>query len=78
MCDGSLKVKLESFETLSMPVLYITGNHEQIHGKDPMIEIIDQTSIKNIGNEIYKLDNINFVGIDYEYDLKKIKWINSK
>ena len=73
MCDGSLKVKLESFETLSMPVLYITGNHEQIHGKDPMIEIIDQTSIKNIGNEIYKLDNINFVGIDYEYDLKKIK-----
>ena len=74
MCDGSLKVKLnwlEPFETLSMPVLYITGNHEQLHGKDPMIEIINQTSIKHIGNEIYKLDNIIFVGIDFEYDLKK-------
>ena len=73
MCDGSLKVKLnwlEPFDSLSIPILYITGNHEQIHGKDPMIEIINQTSIKHIGSEVFKFDNINFIGIDYEYNLK--------
>ena len=73
MSDGSLRVKsnwLTPFDTLTMPILYITGNHEQIHGKDPMIEAVRETSIKYIGNEIYKFDNITFVGIDFEYDLK--------
>ena len=37
MGDGSLKVKsnwLTPFDTLSMPILYITGNHEMMHGKN--------------------------------------------
>lgn len=74
MSDGSLRVKanwLEPFDTLSMPVLYITGNHEQIHGKDPMIDAVNQTSIKYVGNEVYKFDNINFVGVDFEYNLRR-------
>ena len=74
MSDGSLRVKsswLQPFDTLTMPILYITGNHEQIHGKDPMLEAVSQTSIKYVGNEVFKFDNINFVGIDFEYNLKR-------
>lgn len=74
MSDGSLKVKsswLEPFDTLSIPILYITGNHEQIHGKEKMLQAVTETSIKYIGNDIYKFDNITFIGIDFEYDLKK-------
>ena len=74
MGDGSLKVKsnwLTPFDTLSMPILYITGNHEQMNGKEAMLAAINETTIKYIGNDIYDFDNLTFVGVDYEYNLKK-------
>ena len=36
-----------------------------------MLEAVSQTSIKYVGNEVFKFDNINFVGIDFEYNLKR-------
>ena len=74
MSDGSMKVKsnwLNPFDTLSIPILYITGNHEQIHGKDPMLAAVNETSIKYIGNDIFEFDNITFIGVDYEYNLTR-------
>ena len=74
MGDGSLTVKsnwLSPFDTLSIPILYITGNHEQMNGKELMIAEVNETSIKYIGNDIYDFDNLIFVGVDYEYNLKK-------
>ena len=69
-----MKVKsnwLNPFDTLSIPILYITGNHEQIHGKDPMLAAVNETSIKYIGNDIFEFDNITFIGVDYEYNLTR-------
>jgi hypothetical protein len=75
MADGSLKVKadwLSPFDSLEMPILYITGNHEQFNPKGDMLNEVRMTNIKYIGelgNFVHK--GVNFIGADYEYDLKE-------
>ena len=75
MADGSLKVKadwLSPFDSLEMPVLYITGNHEVFNPKKDMINAVKMTSIKYIGKlENFKHKGVNFIGADFEYDLKE-------
>ena len=75
MADGSLKVKvdwLKPFDELTMPILYITGNHEEDNPKKDMITVVEMTKIKYIGNHgRYKFKNINFIGEDYQNDLKE-------
>ena len=73
--DGSLKVEsdwLQPFNDISenIEVLYITGNHEHLYGKNDIIsEILKIKKIKYIGNsdEIIKLKGVNFIGMDFEY-----------
>ena len=74
MCDGSVQVKsdwLSPFDTLDVPILYITGNHEQIHGKEEMLKAVAATRIRYIGNEVVEVCGINFIGVDFEYKLKE-------
>ena len=75
MADGSLKVKpdwLMPFNNLAIPILYVTGNHEEMNPKDDMIEVVNQTNIKYIGkHEIFKFKGVNFIGEDFGYDLRK-------
>lgn len=74
LADGSLRVKsdwMSPFDYLTIPVLYITGNHEQLHGKAPMLTAVKGTKIQYIGNTTYEFNGINFIGIDYEFNLKK-------
>jgi predicted MPP superfamily phosphohydrolase len=75
MADGSLKVKpswLMPFNNLVIPILYVTGNHEEMNPKEDMIKIVNQTNIKYIGNhEKYKFKGVNFIGEDFGYDLRK-------
>lgn len=74
LADGSDTVEeewLKGFKELSMPVLYVTGNHEELHGRNDMLQILKSTNIKHIGNEIFKVKGINFVGVDYYYNLKE-------
>lgn len=74
LCDGTMQVLgdwLSPFDILTVPVLYITGNHEQIHGKDLLLRAIETTNIKHIGHEVVEICGINFIGVDFEYDLKK-------
>ena len=75
LADGSLKVKadwLSPFDSLEMPVLFITGNHEQLNNKKDMIKEVTKTNIKYIGdlqNFVHK--GVNFIGVDFEYDIKE-------
>ena len=75
MADGSLKVKpdwLTPFDNLAVPILYVTGNHEEMNPKIDMINVVNNTNIKYIGrheNFLYK--NVNFIGEDFGYDLTK-------
>ncbi len=75
MADGSLKVEknwLMPFNDLAMPILYVTGNHEEMNPKEDMIKILNETNIKYIGeHEIYKFKGVNFIGEDFGYDLRK-------
>ena len=75
MADGSLKVKpdwLIPFDDLAMPILYVTGNHEEMNPKVDMINVVNNTQIKYIGrHENYKFKGVNFIGEDFGYDLRK-------
>ena len=74
MSDGSIKIKsewLNPFNSLSQPILYITGNHEMMHGKNLVLKEIEKTNIKYIGNIAYETNKINFIGVDYEYNLRR-------
>ena len=75
MADGSLRVKhewLKPFDDLTIPILFVTGNHEELNPKTDMIKVVNQTNIKYIGkHERYKFKGVNFIGEDFGYDLKK-------
>ena len=75
LADGSLQVKqdwLKPFDTLTVPVLFVTGNHEELNPKNEMIKAINMTKIKHIGkHEIFKYKGVNFIGEDFGNDLKK-------
>ncbi len=74
LADGSLRVKADwvsPFDTLTVPVLYITGNHEALHGKPEIVSVIEGTNMKYIGNEVMEVCGLNFIGVDFEYKLTK-------
>ena len=75
MADGSLKVKpdwLMPFDDLAVPILYVTGNHEEMNPKVDMINAVNATQIKYIGrHENFKYKGVNFIGEDFGYDLRK-------
>ena len=75
MADGSLKVKpdwLMPFDNLAIPILYVTGNHEEMNPKVDMINVVNTTQIKYIGrHETFKYKGVNFIGEDFGYDLRK-------
>ena len=75
MADGSLKVKpdwLMPFDNLAIPILYVTGNHEEMNPKIDMINAVNQTKIKYIGrHETFEYKGVNFIGEDFGYDLRK-------
>ena len=75
LADGTLKVKpewLAPFDDLNMPVLYVTGNHEEMNPKVDMINAVETTQMKYIGrHETFKFRGINFIGEDFGYDLRK-------
>jgi len=65
---------LENFKKIEKPILYITGNHEEMLGKENCLNIIKQTNFIHLGDEIKPYiynDIINFIGIDYNYDIKE-------
>ena len=77
MSDGSLKVESEWLEPFnqvpdSIPILYITGNHENLYGKTEIINEVNKIrKIKHIGNTVIKIKGVLFIGVDYEYkDIK--------
>ena len=77
LSDGSLKVEsewLEPFNKIpdSIPILYITGNHENLYGKKEIINEVNKIrKIKHIGNTVLNIKGVLFIGVDYEYkDIK--------
>ena len=77
--DGTLKISqemLNPFDTLTIPILYVTGNHEVMYGKEELLKLISNTRIKHIGNSNFEYKNVNFIGADWEDDLDSIIYKN--
>ena len=70
---------IEPFNELNIPILYITGNHELMIGKADVLNVVNRTKIKNIGNELdpYTFKDINFIGLDFEDKIEKLKEIKN-
>ena len=66
---------IEPFNEINVPILYATGNHEIMVGKNEVLKVLDKSKIKNIGNDLipYIFKNINFIGIDFESKIERIK-----
>ena len=81
LVDSSMNPNLEWFKPFSkitVPILYITGNHEEIVGYEKVFDILKNTNITHIGKNKtgYLFKGINIIGIDYEYDpIRRIKEI---
>ena len=53
LMDSSLKPNIQSlkpFEQIKVPILYITGNHEETIGKYDVLEVLKKTNIIHIGD----------------------------
>ena len=77
--DGTLKISqemLNPFDTLTIPILYVTGNHEVMYGKEEFLKLLSNTRIKHIGNSNFEYKNVNFIGADWEDDLDGIIYKN--
>ena len=68
---------IEPFDELNIPILYITGNHEIMIGKKDVLNVLNKTKIKNIGIDLdpYIFKDINFIGLDFETKIEKLKEI---
>ena len=66
---------IEPLNEINVPILYVTGNHEIMIGKNKVLQVLNKSKIKNIGNDLvpYTLKNINFIGIDFESKLEILK-----
>ena len=75
LADGSLRVKadwLKPFNKLEVPILYVTGNHEELNPEEEMLKEVKKTKIKHIGLcQKFKFKDINFFGLDYGYNIRK-------
>lgn len=74
LADGSLDFEedwIKPFNQLTQPILFISGNHEEIANKKLVLNCVMDTKIKYIGGEIFECQGINFIGIDYEDDSRK-------
>ena len=70
LIDGNIKMTkemLEPFKQLKCPIYFVSGNHEDYTWKDEAYQIIDNTNIKRIPNNVISFNNkINLIGIDWD------------
>ena len=63
---------LKPFSKIKAPILYVTGNHEEIIGKEEIVKIISTTKMKHLRNTNISFETIkevNFIGVDYGVDI---------
>lgn len=83
LVDSSMKPLdewFEPFKEITVPILYITGNHEEMIGRKIVLNTINKFNFNHIGtkdNYLYEFNGIKFVGVDYEFDVvKRLQTIN--
>ena len=74
LADDSLKFNknwIISFNELTMPILFVNGNHDFNGGKDYILQCIkESTKIKYL-NKTQLINGMNFIGFDYEDNIRE-------
>ena len=70
LIDGNIKLSkemIEPFNLITVPIYFVTGNHEELTWKKEFFDIIKNNSnIIHLKNKIINIDNrVNLIGIDY-------------
>ncbi|MFH1379643.1 MAG: metallophosphoesterase, partial [bacterium] len=55
---------LISFNQLKVPVLFVTGNHENYIGKDHVKGLLKKTNIQFLQNQMYEYNGVHIIGIN--------------
>jgi hypothetical protein len=70
--DGNIKLSkeiLNPFDSINIPIYYITGNHEEYTNKKENLDIIHNSKIKHLQNTFITInENINLIGIDFNWN----------
>ena len=74
MVDGHIDINgewLEPLNAVNKPILFVSGNHEKYFGKERFITMLkEHTHIMHLSNSTITYNGVNFIGVDYEYNLK--------
>lgn len=62
---------LEPFNELSMPIFFITGNHDETEKSYVLPLLMENTKIKYIGNKSLICKGINYIGINFQDNVRK-------
>ncbi len=56
---------VDQFNTLSMPIYFVTGNHELYEHYDQVLPILKSTKIRVLRNESVTYKGVQIIGVDY-------------
>lgn len=56
---------VDQFNTLSMPIYFVTGNHELYEHYDQVLPILNSTKIRVLRNEAITCKGLQIIGVDY-------------
>jgi len=68
LVDGSgplHKGMFDALKELKAPAFFVIGNHEVYEGLDKVFELLSDTSIKVLRNEVVVFKDVRIVGVDY-------------
>ncbi len=79
LVDGSAPLKphmfdaLEELARLGIPIFYVTGNHEYYEGIENIYELLEQTHLHVLKDEVEEFKGIQIVGAQYAVEHEHLK-----
>lgn len=76
LIDGSAPLHKSMFsevDRINAPIFFVSGNHESYEGVDKVYELLKDTKIKILNNDVAQLDGVQVVGINFSTDTCNLK-----
>ena len=74
---GNIKITqdmLEPFKNITIPIYYVTGNHEEFTNKEEMFKFLSNSNIIHLKDKCINYKNLfNLIGIDYNKPYNQVK-----
>jgi hypothetical protein len=65
---------IEPFKQISIPIYYVTGNHEEFTNKEEIFKYLTKSNIIHLKDKCINFKNLfNLIGIDYNKPYNKVK-----